>query len=343
MRPNGSEGTANSREEEQSIPFLPKLAIPLFVGFFASVASWVAFVFVGRFAILEPSFFGAVVVGSIVSLAFFALEVIAPSRRDVNVPIEYIEHQSLRRWLLYWVIIVVMIFILGAACIVLLLGVNLGGTLVATVGVPITTIYFLILLSRYSTRSFSHDVRRPLRALGEHIARMDEQSVELNRLVNDLVTSTGRLATASEQLLALEKASPVRRKMEAESNIPRLWFRAFSTSETAVSIEVENRGVDGILNSVETRVGRIATKVLAAGTIIPAGRKVDFPAANLSRNVRAIQLSVTAGVRPAAGGVQTTQTASFGCTLQRSGFWGIPQGVEISPAGAVDGLEGRVP
>ena len=312
---------------------------PVQLGVIAGVAVWVAVYFLAGMHSLYSSASVAVIVGATVSLLLYAFEVLSPRRSDFVLTPEYAEYAHLRGWLYYWVIIVVLVFGLGSAFTVLILGVYQGGPLVIGVAVPITTIFFLVLLSRYSTRSFSHDVRTPLRTLQEHITKMDSQSIELNMLVSKLVDATTKLAASTEQLVDLEKASPDRRRKEAEAQLPHLWFRAFGTPPAHVSVEIENRGDPGAIVKCSYDFGYGSHPLGGTPRAVAKGEKITIDAGSMHKNTKALQLRISCEVQSEPPGRTSVQSAAFDCT-QRKSFWGTPQGVSIIPPDAQDGLKG---
>lgn len=312
------------------------LYLPLVVGLIAAAVVWVGVITIARLPGFYPSFFVACLAGVGVALGLFASEQLSPARSKFELP-GTPEHPELRAWLYYWIVVILLVFGAASSGMILLLGVAVGGPLVVGVGVPMTTIYFLLLLSRYSTRSFSHDVRQPLRSLSDHIVKMDTQSVELNRLVGQLQESTTRLATAVGQLVELEKKAPGREKQELESIFPHLWIRAFGTPPAWVSIEIENRGLPGVIESIVLDFGYGPQPVAGGPWKISAGVPLRFQAGQMAKKAKALQLKVECTVQGSILGRKMVQRAAFDCEQLKSG-WGTPQGVKVQPAEAQDGM-----
>lgn len=316
--------------------FVDPLYLPLVASLIAGSMVWFGLIAGARLPDYYPSFFVACLAGIGVGLGLFASEQLSPARSKLELP-GIPEHPELRAWLYYWIVVILLIFGAASSGMILLLGVPVGGPLVVGVGVPMTTIYLLLLLSRYSTRSFSHDVRQPLRDLSDHIAKMDTQSVELNRLVGQLQESTTRLATAVGQLVDLERNAPGREKQELESVFPHLWIRAFGTPPAWVSIEIENRGLSGVIESIVLDFGYGPQQVSGAPWTVAAGGRLKFPAGQMDKKTKALQLNVECTVQGSLLGRKMVQRASFDCEQLKSG-WGTPQGVKVQPAEAQDGM-----
>lgn len=316
-----------------------RYVFPILLGIVVGIAFWAVEYFLAGIHILFLAAPAAVGIGAIFSLLLYAFEILSPARSDFVLTPEYAEYTHLRGWLYYWVIIVVLVFGLCSAFTILILGVIQGGPLVIGVAVPITTIFFLVLLSRYSSRSFSHDVRTPLRALQEHITKMDNQSIELNVLVGKLVESTTRLAASTEQLVELERASPDRRRKEAEAQLPHLWFRAFGTPPALVSVEIENRGDLGTIARASLDFGYGSQPLGGIPRVVAKGERFTIQAGSMHKNTKALQLRIACVVQSEPPGRTSTQSAAFDCTQLKS-FWGTPQGVSVIPPEPQDGLRG---
>ena len=331
---------AEGRPANRWIQLRSSLYSPLAIGAGAWSVTWLALVELARFPAYFPSLYASGDVGIAVAIALFASEQLSPSRRSfehVGAP----EHPELRAWLYYWIVVILLIFGFASSGVILLLGVASGGPLVVGVGVPMTTIYFLFLLSRYSTRSFSYDVREPLRALATHTERMDTQSAELNKLVGSLVASTVTLSQSIQQLVELEKKAPARREEELKASIPHLWFRAIGSPPANVSVEIQNRGDQGIISNVSLDVGYGLRSVGWSPRPIASKERLSLSVASMDKKTKAIQVRIECEVQSIPPGKAMTQIASFNCTQLKSG-WGTPQGVEVSPADPQDGMKGIV-
>lgn len=314
------------------------LYTPLVIGAVAWAVAWLVLVEISRLPAYFPSLYASGEIGILVSLSLFASEQLSPSRRTFEL-VASPEHPELRAWLYYWIIVILLIFGFASSGVIILLGVASGGPLVVGVGVPMTTIYFLFLLSRYSTRSFSYDVREPLRALAAHTERMDLQSVELNKLVGSLVASTVSLSQSVQQLVELEKKSPARKEEELKAHIPHLWFRAIGRIPADVSVEIENRGDQGVISNVSLDLGYGLRNMAWSPQPIASRGRLRVDVASMDKKKKAIQVRIECEVQSIPPGKTMTQVASFNCTQLKSG-WGTPQGVEVSPADPQDGMKG---
>ena len=316
-----------------------RLYLPLLVGTAAGVAVWSIAYWGAHLSGVNPDAFLSLLIGTSLALFCYGMGILSPSRKEFALTPEFAEYAHLRLWLYYWVVVVILGFGFGAATTILLLGLSQGGPLVIGVGVPVTTIYFLVLLSRYSSRTFSHDVRSPLRALQTHITRMDDQSAVLNNLVGQLVEATRTLAGSVEMLVQLEKTSPVRKRKELEANLPHLWFRAYGTPPATVTLEIENRGEAGTIvgATIDSGYGEQATGGFPRA--VKAGERVAIQIGQMSKRVKALQFKIACVVESSPPGKKVLQMSSFNCTQLKSG-WGTPQGVEVLPAEPQDGMAG---
>lgn len=314
------------------------LYLPLIVGLAAGTATWAGLVTVVRLAAFYPSLFAAGIVGSGGALALYASERLAPLRSSFELR-ETPEHPELRAWLFYWIVIILLVFGFAASGLILSIGLAIGGPLVVGVGVPMTTIYFLFLLSRYSTRSFSRDVREPLHALSTHIERMDAQSAELNKLVGGLVGATSTLSNAVERLVALEKQSPERKLEELKQNLPHLWFRAIGSVPANVAVEIENRGDLGVISDISLDAGYGIRRIGWNPRRIAPKERLKLDVASMDKKTKGLQLRIECETQSIPPGKTVVQVAAFSCTQLKSG-WGTPQGVDISPAEPQDGMKG---
>jgi hypothetical protein len=314
------------------------LYLPLLIGSLASVITWLSLVLAWHQSPYFPSFFAASDVGIAVALLLFAAELFSPSRKSFELATTP-EHPELRTWLYYWILVILLTFGFSSAGLILLLGVASAGPLVVGVGVPMTTIYFLFLLSRYSSRSFSRDVREPLRALALHTEQMDTQSAELNKLVGTLVSSTITLSKSVQQLVDLERESPSRKQEELKSNIAHLWFRGIGSPPANITIEVENRGEQGVINTVSLDTGFGLRRIQWSPRSIAPKDRFRVNVGSMEKKVKAVQVRIECEVQSVPPGKMLVQVASFNCTQLKSG-WGTPQGVEITPADPQDGMKG---
>lgn len=131
---------------------------------------------IGSSALPISAFFGAAV-----GLARCAFGILQQSKESEDGADLKGQHERIRIWFTWWALLLGFVAIFAASIGVLVLGSPKGYTIDTAVGLPVVTILFLGLLSRYTTRSFTADVRY-----------LTDETTQASKHLGDAITSASQ-------------------------------------------------------------------------------------------------------------------------------------------------------